>query len=87
MEDLKKLEEKLEEIYQELESENFEAEQDLIDFEQNLLDKLDFAQGKDRMELKVLLKKIKSIKKEFDFYDEDAELVRMFPNGQDDDSE
>ena len=30
---------------------------------------------------------IKSIKKEFDFYDEGTELGNMFPNGQDGDSD
>lgn len=41
--------------------------------------------SKDKGAIKKLQKQIKSFKKEWDFYDPDAELDSMFPNRYDDD--
>lgn len=84
MVNLNKVSEKLEKLYQELKKDNDEVSQDIIDLEQELKDELNLVHGKELQDLKVILKKIKSIKREFDFYDEESELGNIFPNGHDD---
>lgn len=72
-------------INEELENENFEVENDLLDLEQDNENELLHNNGKERRGLISLQMKIKSVKKEFDFYDEEAELDYMFPNRHDED--
>jgi hypothetical protein len=53
--------------------------------EHEVKEELSFAQGKEHQALNELLKKINSMKKVFDLYDEEAVLNDMFPNRHDDD--
>jgi len=85
MKRIDELKEKYESLYQELENDNDEVVQEVYDLEQEVEGELSFAQGEDHHELKALLKKIKSMKEEFDLYDEEAERDNMFPNRNDDD--
>lgn len=79
------LNEQYQKLYQELENDNYEAEQDVYDLEQQVNEELSYAFGKEKHALQSLLHKIKTMKKEFDFYDEEAELDMMFPNRHDED--
>ena len=79
----------------ELENDNSEVEQDVNDLENDIQYALDFATENNEeishakeefiKGLQGLLKKVQKLKKKFDFYDEEAELDRMFPNRDDDD--
>lgn len=71
-------------LREELENENFEIEQEVFDLEAEVQEKSEITSGREQEELKRLLKQIKSMKKEFDLYDEDAERDMMLP-GEDDD--
>lgn len=82
---IEELNEKFEKLYEEFENGNYEAEQEVYDLEQEIEDELSIARGKEQQELKALQKKINSMKGEFDFYDEEAELDNMFPNRHDED--
>ena len=64
--------------YESLETEVYEIEREIADY-------IDNADGLQYEKLQKLQKKIVRIKKENDFYDEDAELDMMFPNRHDDD--
>ena len=85
MEDFNILNEDFERIYAELENNNFEAEEQMNELEENVRNAYEFSQGKEQSAFLGLLKKIKSAKQEFDFFDSDAELDSMFPNRNDDD--
>jgi len=85
MKRIDELNENYERLYQELENDNYEVEPEVYDLEQEVEEELYLAQGKEHQALKTLLKKIKSMKEEFDLYDEEAERDNMFPNRNDDD--
>lgn len=74
--------EQFEELYQ---SENNTTDSDQLvwDLEEEVNEELEMYP--ENTHLMGLLKKIKSLKKEYDFYDADAELGHMFPNRQDED--
>lgn len=72
-------------LKQELENDNFEVEQEVLDPESKVQEEYEMTFGKEQKELEALLKKIKSMKKEYDFYDEGTKLDNMFPNRHDDD--
>jgi len=67
-------------FFDELENGNYEVEQDVIDLEQEVKDALEYTSGKEHQKLSELSMEINRIKKEFDFYDEEAELDMMFPD-------
>lgn len=69
----------------ELENDNYEVEQDVIDLEQEVKEALEYTSGKEYQKLSVLSIKINRMKKEFDFYDKEAELDIMFPDRHDED--
>lgn len=72
-------------FYDELENDNHEVEQEVIDLEEEVNDALHYTFGTENEKLRELAMKIKNMKQEFDFYDEEAELNMMFPNRHDDD--
>ena len=86
---IEQLSKKLEELYKELENGDHNAEQDIIDLEEEIKERIseyDPSSGKDKQDvLYKLLDRIKNIKEEFDFYDEEAELNMMFPDRDDED--
>ncbi len=69
----------------ELENDNYEVEQDVLDLEQEVNDALEYTSGKENQKLRELSKNINIMKEEYDFYDEETELDRMFPNRDDED--
>ena len=69
----------------ELENDNYEVEQDVLDLEQEVNDALEYTSGKENLKLRELSKNINIMKEEYDFYDEEAELDRMFPNRENED--
>ncbi|TDW52738.1 hypothetical protein EV144_1011431 [Flavobacterium sp. 270] len=72
-------------LYQELENGNFEVEHDVYSLEHSLQEELTYSFGNEGEKFQKLLNKIKKMKKEFDFYDQEVELDRMFPDRHDDD--
>lgn len=72
-------------LYEELENDNFDVEQDVLDLEQEAIDALDYTVDKEHQKISQLLLKIKSMKEEFVFYNEESELDMMFPDRHDDD--
>ncbi|WP_313375263.1 hypothetical protein [Chishuiella sp.] len=95
MTEIKNLLEKYDMLYEELSNDNYEVEQGVYDMEEEVHELLriydyqeDYDYNGKTLELdalKKLLKKIKSLKREFDFYDEEAELDMMFPDRHDED--
>lgn len=67
--------------------ENGEDDEQLVyDFEEIIQDAYhQFDEDNDIDQLEKLQKKVKAFKREYDFYDADVELDRMFPNRNDDD--
>jgi hypothetical protein len=86
MENLKIYKEQLDKLRQELENDNYDVERDVIDLQEKIENAIEenFDDGETK-HYKKLLKELKAIKKEFDFYDEEGELDMMFPNRHDDD--
>ena len=71
---------------EELENGNDDVEQDVVDLEMKIEEEIqEMAEYEDTKPFDKLLKELKSLKREFDFYDEDAELDRMFPDRHDED--
>lgn len=95
MERIKKLIESYENIYEELSNQNYEAEEKVYDLEEKieeLMDEYSFQddylftdEPREWNTLNKLKCNVKKMKREFDFYDEQAELDRMFPNRHDED--
>ena len=87
MDIIEQLTNRLEELYEDLENDEYNAEQGIIDLEVEIENLMDEYHGEKQKTKKLLNlhKKIKAIKEEFDFYDEEAELNAMFPNQDDDD--
>lgn len=67
----------------EMESDLFEEE--VLKLEEEILEMDGFFQGKDEIQISKILKKITSVKKEYEFYNEQDTLDIMFPNRHDDD--
>ncbi len=67
-------------LVEELENDNFEVEQEVFDLEQQVKEELEinYWNEQEQQLFKELLKNINSLKKEFDFYDEETELDNMF---------
>lgn len=79
------LNEEFNRIYEELQNDNFEAEEEMIQLEEKVREAIEYTHGVENKSLNGLMSEIKSAKKEFDFFDADAELDNMFPNRYDDD--
>lgn len=95
MEEINELRELFHHIYEELSNDNYEAEEQVADLEEKIdlltdeyayQDDYDFqGERKESDALKKLKNDIQKMKREFDFYDEEAELDMMFPNRHNDD--
>ena len=86
MEELKTLEKKLRHIEEALDSLTAGAEELLYEFEEFIVIEMDITHDPKYVKgLKSIYKNIQTIKKTYDFYDEDTILDYMFPNGQDED--
>jgi len=83
MNNYEKYKQQLDGYRQELENDNYEVEQDVIELENEIKDELPYADDDEKY--LDLLKEIKNMKEEFDFYDEDAILNMMFPDRENDD--
>ncbi len=70
-------------LQEELENDNLDVEQDVFDLEEKVKESIEFAHGNELLNMKMLLKNIKSFKIEFDLYDEEGELDMMFPDRHD----
>jgi predicted nucleic acid-binding Zn-ribbon protein len=83
---IKDYKEELERYKEELENGNDDVEQDVVDLEMKIEQEIqEMAEYEDTKPFHKLLKELKSLKREFDFYDEDSELDRMFPDRHDED--
>lgn len=86
MENYKNYKEQLGKFREELENGNYDIEQDVIDLQSKIEDAIEESFDDDEASPYIkLLKELKAVKKEFDFYDEEGELDMMFPNRHDDD--
>ncbi|WP_312820508.1 hypothetical protein [Kaistella carnis] len=86
METWEEYREELEKYREELENDNFEVEQDVIELEEKIeMEIYESFDEDDAKPFKKLLKELKVLKEEFDFYDEQAERDMMNPNGDDED--
>lgn len=57
----------------------------MLDLEETVQEAIEYTNGAENEQIQKLLHKIRAAKKEFDFYDTDAELDNMFPDRNDDD--
>ena len=62
-----------------------EFEEQVLKLEEEILEIKEMFRGDEEKSCNQLLKKIKDIKQEHDFYDEEAELDMMFPDRHDED--
>lgn len=89
MKEIKQLEEQLNLCREELEQSNYEVEEKVYALEEQLNELMHeydhMTYEKEFKQLRLLKQKLKQIKTDFDFYDEQAELDMMFPNRHDDD--
>lgn len=85
MKDIEILKARFEELKEAFE--NGEDDHQLVyDFEEQIQEAIQEADEENELyKLKKLNKKLKAFKREYDFYDADAELDRMFPNRHDED--
>ena len=67
----------------EMDSDEFEEK--TLQLEEDIIAIKEFFQGDTEKQVNEILKKIKRIKAEYDFYDEEAELDMMFPDRHDED--
>lgn len=71
---------------EELDNENYEVREDVLDLEMKLNEEIQLRyEPKDAAPYEKVLRDLKALKQEFDFYDEEGELDMMFPNRHDDD--
>lgn len=78
--------EKLGHYREELENGNHDVEQDVVDLEEKLERDIEMCfEEKDAAPYKKVLKALKALKIEFEFYDQEGELDMMFPDRHDDD--
>ena len=76
--------EQLDRFREELENDNYEVEQDVVDLEENLQREIEMSfEEEDAEPYRKVLKDLKALKREFDFYDQEGELDMMFPNRHD----
>ena len=78
--------EELDRFREELENENYDVEQDVLDLEMQLNDEIQLRyDAEEAAPYEKVLRELKTLKEEFNFYDEEGELVMMFPDRHDDD--
>ena len=78
--------EELDRIREELENENYDVEQDVLDLEMQLNEEIQLRyDAEEAAPYEKVLRELKTLKEEFNFYDEEGELVMMFPDRHDDD--
>ena len=78
--------EQLDQYREALENDNYEIEQDVVDLEMKLEEEIQQCfEEEDAEPYKKVLRELKALKREFDFYDEEGELDMMFPNRHDED--
>lgn len=76
----------LDQYREQLENGNQDVEQDVVDLQENLEREIDMIpDDRDSSKYRKVLKELKAMKEEFDFYDEEGERKMMFPNGDDED--
>ena len=86
MEIYEKYREELEKYREELENDNFEIEHDVLELQEKIEREIDgYEDERSNGQYSKLLLELKSLKKEFDFYDQEGELDMMFPNRHDED--
>lgn len=86
MENWKNYTEQLHNFREELENGNYDVEQDVVNLQNKIEDAIEQCfNDNERLPYKRLLKELKEIKQEFDFYDEEGELDMMFPDRHDED--
>ena len=78
--------EELDRFREELENENYDVEQDVLDLEMQLNEEIQLRyDAEEAAPYEKVLRELKTLKEEFNFYDEEGELVMMFPDRHDDD--
>ncbi len=80
--------EELDRFREELENENYDVEQEVLDLEMQLNDEIEQLYPEEDSEpYEKVLRELKALKEEFDFYDQEGELDMLYPNLHDDDFE
>lgn len=78
--------EELDRYRQELENDNYGVEQEVLDLELQLKNEIDRLYDEEDSEpFEKVLRELKELKEEFDFYDAEGELYMMFPDRHDKD--
>ena len=78
--------EELDRFREELENENYDVEQGVLDLEMQLNEEIQLRyDAEEAAPYEKVLRELKTLKEEFNFYDEEGELVMMFPDRHDDD--
>ena len=86
MDTLQEYREQLERCREELENNNYDAEEEVLNLESKIEQEIDSSfNDREAQPFKSLWKELRSMKKEFDFYDAEGELDRMFPDRHDED--
>ena len=78
--------EELDRFREELENENYDVEQDVLDLEMQLNDEIERLYAEEDSEpYENVLRELKALKEEFNFYDAEGERDMWYPNRHDDD--
>lgn len=78
--------EELDRFREELENENYDVQQEVLDMEIQIHSEIEQLYPQEDFEpYEKVLREVKALKGEFDFYDEEGELDMMFPDRHDDD--
>ena len=80
---VKDFKDKLEVIFEGLDTDSVTYETQLLELEDQIFDATYTEDDRQKAKLMNLLELIKRIKKEYDFYDAEAEREYLFPNGED----
>lgn len=76
----------LDQYREQLENGNQDVEQDVVDLQESLEREIDMIpDDRDSSNYRKVLKELKAMKREFDFYDQEGELDMMFPDRHDED--
>ena len=71
---------------EELDNENYEVQEDVLDLEMKLNEEIQLRyDAEEAAPYEKVLRELKTLKEEFNFYDEEGELVMMFPDRHEDD--
>ena len=78
--------EELDRFREELENENYDVEQDVLDLEMQLNDEIEWLYAEEDSEpYEKVLRELKALKEEFNFYDAEGERDMLYPNRHDED--